>query len=374
MKHITILLISAILTSCSHKGLKVENVLNINLDEAENIDIEDYIEDVSCIVLTDNPLRDCWRIIEYGNFIYMYSLSDFAVSIHTSSGKFVRNINSSGKGSVTLPTCVYINKHKNELWILDERYYINTYTLSGDFIERKELPFAAVNVCNINNNYLFYDGGNDRNNKYYFHLSSFDNGAFNLISSHIEKSEKKISAHIPPALFTYNNSLDTVYTLPKQNSTVYFSENKNTLTPLFKLKSDKYTILDEEDFPAKGFTDKEFSDILKNGNIISIISNFYYSNRKLFFRTNNTGYPYYMLHVDNSKLYCFNELMEGLRTSTPATSIQGSNGEYLYFFFSVKEIREHYKKKSLPSKYPTINQVLNDGNDSEDVIVKIKII
>lgn len=359
--------------ACSDGGQKDENVQYINLDKAEKIDIEDYIEDVSCIVLPDNTLTDCWRIIEYGDMIYLYSLSNFAVSIHTSSGDFVRTIDSSGKGSVTFPSSIYIDKYKNELWIIDEREYMNTYTLAGDFIERKKLLFTAADVCSINNSYLFFDGVFGENSTHCFHFASFDNGDFNLTGSCMEKKGKERYTISPSTLFAPNNASDTVFILPNRSSTIYFSDNINTFTPLFKLKSDKYKILDEEDYPAEGFSDKEMADILNDETVLSNISSFYYSNGKLFFRTNNADNPYYMLRVGDSELYCFTELMEGLTTSTPATSIQGSSGGYLYFFFSVKEIKEHYEKKSLSSNYQAINQVLNDSNNKGNVIVKVKI-
>ena len=138
---------------CNTNNEKHKNdFISLRMNTAVQIDFDEFVENVNCITLENLPdayMTDCWKIIKYKDFFYLYSLSDFAVCIFDKEGKFIKRINGKGPGAVETPCDIFIDKNKDQLRIIESRRFIHKYSLEGSFITKKELPFYADRKSNV---------------------------------------------------------------------------------------------------------------------------------------------------------------------------------------------------------------------------------
>ena len=377
-KAVLLLLIVVCFASCAEKAPIETTVTSLDIIDAQPIDFADIVEEVTCIPLDYSPesfFSDCWKIRCYQEYIYLYSLSDFAVYIFNTQGHFVKKIDASGK--LATPSDIYINERRQELWVLDYRNYLNRYTLTGELIEHQELPFAAVTMEHYSHKeFLFYDGYFDRENSSLLFLS--DVATAKNKKGLIAKSEKNIPPVIPATLFTRDTETDAIYMLLKLNDTIYISEpkSKTLMRPLYHLET-KGTMLTEDSYPADGFTDREYAEFRKSNQHIVSVNSFYFASGKLFFKLEGKYAYYVMIDTRTNQVSKFGRLFDGLHTHTPATSIQGTTGNELLFLFNTSHLLAHYALHNTTSIYPSINQTLDELTQSNQtdgyVIIRAKI-
>jgi hypothetical protein len=365
------------LVGCSNANLHDNKVAiaSIDVNSAKPIDFDDMVDSLTCIKTESVPdamFNDCWKIRIYNDNIYLYSLTDLSVQILNKSGKYIATINSQSEGKVMYPSDIIINKKEQELWIIDKMQIIKRYNLSGNrYIGSYNLPFKAVAIANFDNNsFLFFDGGFDKkSNKKIALYSPFQNS--NPIFFANKNERKIINSKIPATLFADAQDGST-YTLLPKNDTIYYSASKSNgilFKPRFHLDFNE-NYLTENQWPDEGFSDKAFAEIINSKKYIFNIRSFYYASNKIFFETQGKENLYYALDTKSNQIVKFDRLFDDIRTTTSATSIQGSSGKNLYFIFDADEILKHYQKRNLQSKYSAITRLLKDiKSENKNIIV-----
>ena len=342
-------------------------------NSVEKIQFSSIISSIQCIPLQEPEqalLADSWKVRIHKNLIYQYSLTSLSINIFDNEGKHVSTIDSRSQGRVTYPVDFIINEQHGELWVLDDKRTIKRYNLSGkDYKGAINLPTPAVSLTQIQNGeILVYDGNFNRNgNKY---ITLLDVNSTKNVSYGPQKTNKRINQNIPATLFT-SNSKGTTYTLMPLNDTIYITKpNENKyFEPHYHLDfNGKY--LTETIWPDKGFTDKEYHKLIISGNIAYNINSFYYAAQRLFFSPKGLNNAYYAIETNNNKLVCFTSLFDGIKPSTPATSIQGSTDSALLFIFSASELLNHYRNRNFETEHYEIKSLLqNVDNTNQQILI-----
>lgn len=372
----TILLISLLFFFCcsnadndKHKN----EIISLNMNSAEEIDFDEIVEDVNCIVLENLPdayLTDCWKIIKYNDLFYLYSLSSFAVCIFDKEGKFIKRIDGNSNGAVETPCDIFVEKSKEQFWILEGRHFIHKYSLKGNFIAKEELPFFAAKLTRfVDKGFLFYDGGFDRESPFFVRQTSAD---LNTIDTFVEKADKKYFI-IPISLFANNEKNKEVYSLLPKIDTVYISDNTKSFTPLFHLNFDDSMITFDKS-PKNGFSDKEMAEIIKTKKMIYSITGFNYASGLLFMQLHGKDDSFRFIDISTKSVKKFNTLLDGLDMRSGVTTIQGSTDTSLLVTMPAKQFLEKYKEKNNLTHYKSIEKLLNTPEKIKNrVLIEIKI-
>lgn len=360
--------------SCNQNEYKTEGQLNnINLYDAKCIQFINIIEDIQLIKLENKKgafFNDCWKIRMYKDYIYIYSLSDFGVYIFDKNGKFINRLVGYQSEHLTMPTEIEINKSQNELWIINDRRTVNRYDLQGKSLKGViKLPFETASLINYSKNqYLLYDGNFNRNVPGYIGLTSL-NANSNVQYFATKNQNLKFDSYIPATLFTKDNS-DRIFTLLPHNDTIYISEPRKNLAfrPYIHLDFNG-NLLNHSNWPEEGFTDKSYAKMIQSKKYVYNIHSFYYASSKLFFKTQGKQSKYFFIDIQSKQLYSFTQLVDNLNPKTPASSIQGSKGNRIFFIFEAKDLIDHYKNTS--SNYPKIVNFIKSLNKNDNKVILI---
>ena len=359
----------------SSKTKQNSNLITIDMHKAKSIDINNIIKCIKCIKLENLPnatFRDCWKIRMYDKFIYIYSLSDFAVFIFSNQGKYITTLDSKCDGEITFPVDIFINKQENELWLINEKTTIKKYTLSGDkYLGDIELPYKTTAMSRYSKNeFLLYDGNCNKDISGYIGISTLlRDKEINFFAT--KNTPELYDGYILPSLFAPNNK-GNIYTILPNNDTIFISKNKSNdyFSPLFYLDFHG-DFLNDANWPKNGFSDKTYAEMMMSKKYIYNISSFYFAANKLFFKTQGKYSDYFMIDTKLNTIHKFDRLIDDLQTRTPATSIQGSSNNELYFIFDANHLISHYKNKKLKSKYSNINNLLGNLNKNDNKVIFI---
>jgi len=351
----------------------MNKVVELNVKTAESIEMKDIISNVRCVKLENNNnalFNDCWKIRLYNNYIYIYSLTDFAVYIFSDKGEYVNTLEAGCKGNLTMPIDIMINEKSSELWVINERNTIKRYSPDGKtYLGEIELPFQVSAIAYYSNEkFLLYDGNFNKEVKGYITLTGFEQKSQRYVYA-IKNSDKKFNSYIPATLFTHASN-NIIYTLLPNNDTIYLSDIKRgkNFKPLYYLNFGG-DFLNESQWPDNGFNDREYAEMMNSGKYIYGINSFYSANNKIFFRTQGRYSKYFMINTKTHQLFNFNNLIDDLSTKTPATSIQGSAGNDIFFIFDSDYLISHYQKRGMKSEYPQIEELLKSlGKENHKVV------
>lgn len=368
-----------LLIGCSDKqGGEGIVVPQIDTDLAQRIDLDDWVDEITCVPLESTPdamFSDCWKIIEYKTHFYLYSLSDFSVFVFAKDGQLVRRISGKGKGKIETPTDIYINAEVEQLWILDKYFFLNKYTLNGDFVERVPLSASAVKIATAgNDSYWFFGGEFDKQSPFYIRL--VDGGSLKPKNDFIAKNKlSNITPKIPSSLFAVSGK-ETFALLPLRD-TIYRCNGgvKAYVEPFCQLDFHG-KLFTEKDYPSQGLSFEEGANLIKEKKFILNINSFYASSGYLFFKLNGAADDFYALSTEKKELYKFDSLFDELlpSASTPASAIQGTTEDELLFIFSAEELVAHYSSPNKKSRYEPINRLLRTLAPTDNwVIVCVKL-
>ena len=371
---ITFLLLCLFMNCCKISSNDHSEVIHVDIIHPEYVNFEDLIEDVQCIPLETSAqsyLESSSKVLYNGKYFYIWSLSDFAVCIFNPSGKLVKRIDNStpGKGRVETPSDIFFNA-EGLLSIPENRKYLMTYSLSGDFISREDLPSPMVKIIPwLEKSYLCYDGGFNRSSDYFLSIS-------NLSSSESQQrflykpSGYREKATIPATLFTQDMSNGDIYTLLPNSDTIYYSSSaKNIpLKAAYHLQSDGL-LFTKEMYPDKGFSDEEYSRLLKKNKHIFSVHSFYQAADKLFFRLKGKYNHYIAIDTKTHQTVAFQTMFDGINPYTPESSIQGASRNSLFFVFKTSELSNHYKKLGKTPSYESIHQVISTQNIADNMVI-----
>ncbi len=373
------LIILFILSGCflQDRSKKTINLESIEIYKAKEIHFQDLLKGVTCIELgknTNTCISDSWKIDVYKNYIYIYSLTSLDILIFDKKGKYTNTIDAQSKGKVEYPVDLYINKKSQELWVIDKRSIIKRYSLSGEeYLGNIPLTYQTVAFEQLTDSiFIIYDGNFDKNIPWHIAITSVTKNSKTSFYIHKDNS-KKTNCYIPATLFAADEKNSVIYTKLPLNDTIYISNYSNNLflEPFLQLNF-KGKYLDLNKWPKKGFTDRSYAEMLKSGKYITRISSFSFASSKLFFRTKKGEEKmYYALDIESKSIVKFKKLFDELETETPATSIQGSGENSLYFIFDAKSLLEHYKSTQKKSEFEVINKLLKRLNSTDNHSVLI---
>ena len=356
-----------LLFSCN-RNEKKELVKTVDMKSITEGKFDDYVDDIDCFPLkkSEYPFFDCWKLITYKGYYYLYSLSDFMVQIYDEKGTFIKRIDSRGKGKIETPTDILINEENNQLWICDSRYKLNKYTLQGDFIESVQFSVPFIKIISVDKQrFLVYESLLAENRE---HLFSLYTDGLNEIKSFVEKGKiSRKSPSYPPSLFT--KDLDgNVYVLLGEKQMIYKYKDEN-LEPFISLNF-QGDFLTEDKYPTQGFSDEQMSEIIKQNKYIYAIRNFGALSQKLFFKTIGKETMYYLIDCAELGGVKFRSLFDGYipKMTNP---VAGSDGHYLYLVQKKKDLVNHYKDKEC--HYDAIKQIIHSDEQLDGVIIRIKL-
>lgn len=353
------------------------NTQTVDIKNAELVNIESLVSDISCIPLEEGKqsfFRACRKIIAYKSYLYLYSMSDFAVYIFSSDGHFVGKIDATGKKGVTFPTSIFVDETKGELWVPEDRHLINKYTLEGILIEQIKLSYPIVDLADVGDGYyLFYNGRFDKNATGYIRLSRLDD--LNNFVFYIDVMKgKKLNAHIPMSLFAQDVANDKTYMLlPMQNTLFMFDNATKTLIPFLSLDFGS-EFMSEENYPVEGYTDKEMAEIILQRKYTYNVHSFHWVAGKFFLGSLGFLQAYYIVSPLTGKVCRFETLFDGIPLDYFTSSIQGSTTDELLLVVDSSKLRQCYQSRQIESSYPAINAFLADMNShSGYIVLKIKL-
>lgn len=369
-----ILFLSFAFKACDNK--KHQNMVEIpaiNMFEAIEIDFNSLVEDVNCLVLEESPdafLYDSWKIIKHKEFYYLYSLSDFAVCIFDNKGTLVKRIDGKGRGAIETPCDIYINEIKDQLWIIESQSFINKYSLRGEFIKKEKLAFKAVKLAKTHKgNYLFYNGGFDKELNHYIKQVLTD---FNTTNCFVKKTIENHTI-MPPSLFTNDDNNINVYSLLPKNDTIYICNKDEQFKPFLHLNFNG-KLLTFKDFPTSGFTDKEMADIINKKEKVYSIDGFNFASGMLFMQLRGYDSSYRVIDLKNCKLYKFNSLIDNIPLASAVTNIQGSTTTNLLLSIDAEQLLNEYSMHNNNTRYGSIKKLLESPKSIKNrVIIEIKI-
>ena len=356
------------LTSCHNQDLSICDKI-INIESIPERRFDDLIDEIECIPLekTSDALFDCWKLIAYKNYFYIYSLSDFAVSIYNNNGEFIKRIDNRGKGKIETPTDIIININNDELWICDSRTKINKYSLEGSYIESIQTPTKCIKMTFVDNNtILTYEG-------------LFEESSSHLFNSYTKDWKKKgefvnkgkminTPTSYPPSLFAKDLQENTTYAILFQKSIIYKYE-KGELKPFIYLDFNN-NLLTEDKYPQNGFSDEQLADIINRGEYIYTIQDFQSISKKIFFKTLGNNPMYYLINCNDGENYKFESLFDKFKPRM-TNPVAGSDDKYLYLVQKKIDLINHYKNKEC--NYNEINNIILSKEDFDEVIIRIKL-
>lgn len=365
---IQILLIVLFVTSCNLSQKKKEVSQIIDIKSIPEISFNELIDELTCIPLkkTTNTFIDCWKLIPYKEYLYLYSLSDFAVQIYNKEGIFIKRIDNRSKGKLETPTDILINTEKNELWICESRNKLLIYTLQGDFVKEIKLPQYCIKMVFIDNNYiLVYKDLFDKKSDYLFELF---NNKWESMNEFIEKGKMINTSHsYPQSLFAKDIKTNNIYAILASKSVIYKYINKK-LVPFIYLDF-KNNLLSEDKYPKNGFSDEGMSEIINKKQYIYSINNFHAISNNIIFKTEGKESMFYL--INNNRRFKFKSLFDDLEPQHVINPIAGSDNEYLYIMQKKSSLIEHYRNKKC--NYEHINKIISSKEELDGVIIRIKL-
>lgn len=355
-------------TSCNIHQDKKKTVPSIDAKSIPEISFDKLVEDLTCIPLekTTNTLFDCWKIIPYKDYFYLYSLSDFAIQIYNKNGLFIKRIDNRSKGKLETPTDILINTKKNELWICESRNKLLKYTLKGDFIEGIELPKNCIKmVFTDKNTILAYEGIFDKKSNYLF--ESFTDGWISK-NKFIKKGKMtNTSPSYPASLFAKDMKTNNTYAIVVPKGMIY-KYNKEELEPFIYLDF-QHNLLTEDKYPYNGFSDEDMNEIINKKKYIYNINNFQVISDNIIFKTEGIESVFYL--INNNIKVKFKRLFDGFEPKNMVNAIAGSDNEYLYIVQKKSSLLEYYRKKE--SNYKSIRDIISSKEEFDCIIIRIKL-
>jgi hypothetical protein len=369
MKNVYLLIFVIFVSISCKEKVKSETLLpSFDMQAADNIDFDDRVEDVECVLLENNPsgyMHACWKIIEYDEWYYLYSLDDFCVSIFKRSGEFVRTINNRRQGKLVMPCDIFINRANRQLWIVESQEEIGKYSLDGEFIEQQKLPFQAVKIAQAGKGqYLFYDGGFDRQNPCFLRIASGND--FSESAVFIPKYIRN-HTHIPMSFFASGNQ--STYLFLPYNDTLYVCTHaEKKVVPCCRLDFHG-TFLTHRERPEEGYSMEAEAGMLSENRKITGIRGFHCVNGLLFMKLEGRDYSFRALNLISGRAYRFETLTDGIKTAP-----QGSTDNSLLISMSARQVMEHYAGRQGKTNYPAVKAMLRQlETASGRVIFKIKL-
>ena len=230
-----------------------------------------------------------------------------------------------GVQTCSLPICdkldnpygIYIEEDEQELWIIDDGTQINKYTLDGELKHIIKLPFKSVDL-------------RKHDEKFFYYTARIKNTVNSYILNYNEK-EGDIREYIPVNwnIKRHGNITSDVFAktdsglyflLPANDTIYYYNENKVFPYVRLNFEGEYFT---ETSYPDKGFTDKEYSELIINKEYVLGLDCFTGLSDKLMFYTWGKYEKIYIYNLKTKTLNSCNGLIDNIKPSGFHKKIQG---------------------------------------------------
>lgn len=124
----------------------------------------------------DTALYQIRKIIKHDSLLFVLTTgthkSNWCVYIWNDKGKFVKKLPiGRGHGEHIMPLDIVIDKQEDVLYVLAQHSFLYSYSLKGDFIEKKRLPNRMfMEFMKINNYYLMLHPFHKKENDFFFYI------------------------------------------------------------------------------------------------------------------------------------------------------------------------------------------------------------
>ena len=334
-------------------------VPELDMIDLKEISFDELVTNVECFRLIESGTNSYWKIIEYDAFFYLYSFG--GVSVYKKSGEHIRAITNHIRGNFYIPNDMIINEKEKQLWILEQFENINTYSLDGQFIEQKKLPFKAVKMAPAGtDHFLFFEGVIDKTTPSFLRIvSDID---FSPNAEFIPKHT--INNTIPTSTFSYNSDETFIY-LP-YDDTIYVCDNTNLkVTPKWRLNFSG-DFLTHHDIPEGGYSDKKYAEIIKENRKYRGFQGVHYVGKFIFMRLEGKDNSFRIIDVTNNSAHRFDTLIDNLMIFP-----QGNTTGGLLIVMTMRDFIRHYSGNR--TKYASIKETLNNINEHDSGLIVLKI-
>jgi hypothetical protein len=325
----------------------------------EDIVFDSLVSGVECFVLEQNPeIQTCRKIIETDSLLYLLSYDDMCASVYRKSGEKICNIVNNSKGYRMTPCDIFIHEEEKQLWVIEDREILFKYTLNGEFAEKQKLPFHAVKIARKNKDgYIFFNGGFGAMPCYVVATDEH----FNNSESFIYRDTRNKTATMESAFAVCK---DKLWIHVPNNDTLYrYDENRNGISAVCRLDF-RGDFLTRRDMPEKGYSDKEYAEMMQKNEKILSIKGFHCVNDMLFMKLNGKDNSFRIIQTDNNMVLRFNTLIDGLKQYP-----QGSSNGALLLVLGSKTVKSYYSKRKNRSAYDSVNRMLDRLTDSDGKVV-----
>jgi len=358
----TIIILYILLISCNNAKDYSKNVSELDMINSKEIAFDELVTDVECYQLNESGGNSYWKIIAYNDFFYLYAFD--GISIFKKSGEHVRTITNHIRGNPFRPTDILINEKERQLWILEQFENINTYSLDGQFIEQKKLPFRALKIVSTGtDHFLFFEGVVDKTTSSFLRIvSDID---FSTNAAFVQKYN--INNSIPISTFSYSRDETFIY-LP-YNDTIYICDNTNlNVTPKWRLDFSG-DFLTHRDLPEGGYSDARYAEIIKENKTYRSLRGVHYVNKFIFMRLEGKDNSFRAIDITNNNTYRFNALIDNIKTVP-----QGNTTNSLLVVMTTQDFVQHYSNPNNCTKYESVEKVLNQLNEYDSGLIVLNII
>jgi len=349
------------LISCNNAKDYNYNVEELDMIGSKEIAFDEWVTSVECFQLIESGTKSYWKIIEYDDFFYLYSFFD--VSVFKKSGEHIRTITNHIRGVLFMPNDMFVNEEEQQLWILEQTDNINKYSLDGQFIEQRKLPFNAVKVAPIGTeHFLFFEGVIDKTTPAFLRIVS----GVDFLTNAEFVPKHPINNTIPISTFTYNN--DEIFIYLPYNDTIYVCDKSNlNVTPKWHLNFSG-DFLTYHDIPEGGYSEQKFAEIMNDNKKYRGLQGVYCINNYIFMRLEGKENSFRAIDITNSKTYRFNTLIDNIKTAP-----QGNSNNGLLVVMNIQDFIRHYSNPGNSTKYESINELLSNVKEYDIGLIVLKI-
>lgn len=348
--------------------VKNKNVENLKVSQAKEIKADTLFSKIEFIPLNISNI-DSWKTKKSKRYIYIYSLGNLSINIFSVEGKYITTLDYMSNSNISYPVDILVKEEIKEIWILEKDGIIHRFSENGKTYKGKiNLNKNSVAIHFIDKqNYLSYDGNFNSKDKKYITCANLL--LPNSEKQYIAKTHHKINCNIPASLFACLTNKKDCYIKIPYFDTIYKSSEPGKISAHFYLDFEGKS-LNLTNYPKDGFTDKTFSELIKSKQYVYDFNSFHRCNNYLFFKTKGYYDSFFMINLNNKRLYRFNFLFDNYHINNYINPIQGSYKNQLLLLCSAQKIKQYYSQNNQKTNFPKFaEQIKNLDQNIESILL-----
>lgn len=214
-------------------------IIDVMSNVHENYPLSRLIDSVRYVALeySDEAMIGLIREIKVvNNLIYILDLQSEQLKCFDSKGAFIRNVCKKGRGPEEVTHLINFDVDKNYIYVFDEaKIAIHVYDHSGNYIEKRDLPFRAFNFKILpNNNYLWNLAPYSITNEENLDLVAFTDSSFSFRQKYLKYIDG-LSMGV-----SFENRLEFNYLYLSYGNSIYEKKDSTIFMKYYLDFGDKY--------------------------------------------------------------------------------------------------------------------------------------